>query len=69
MKSAKATEVEVRGVSVGTDMDKFRQKARHFLRDNENHIAVLKLRRNEPLTATDLSELEADLRRGWHRGR
>jgi type I restriction enzyme R subunit len=53
-----ATEVEVRGVSVGTDMEKFRQKARHFLRDNENHIAVLKLRRNEPLTATDLSELE-----------
>lgn len=39
-------------------MDKFRQKARHFLKDHENHIAVLKLRRNEPLTATDLSELE-----------
>ena len=53
-----AVEVEVRGVSVGTDMDKFRQKARHFLKDHENHIAVLKLRRNEPLTATDLSELE-----------
>lgn len=53
-----ATEVEVRGVSVGTDMEKFRQKALHFLRDNENHIAVLKLRRNEPLTSTDLSELE-----------
>jgi type I restriction enzyme R subunit len=51
-------EVEVRGVSVGTDMEKFSQKARHFLQDNENHIAVLKLRRNEPLTATDLSELE-----------
>jgi type I restriction enzyme R subunit len=51
-------EVEVRGVSVGTDMDRFRLKAQHFLRDHEDHIAVLKLRRNEPLTATDLSELE-----------
>ena len=46
------------GASVGTDMDRFRLKVRHFLRANENHIAVLKLRRNEPLTATDLAELE-----------
>jgi type I restriction enzyme R subunit len=51
-------EVEVRGLSVGTDMQRFRMKARHFLRENENHIAVQKLRRNEPLTPTDLSELE-----------
>ena len=48
----------VRGVSVGTDMDRFRLKARHFLKANENQIAVLKLRRNEPLTPTDLAELE-----------
>jgi type I restriction enzyme, R subunit len=52
------TAVEVRGVSVGTDMARFRMKARHFLQANENHIAVQKLRRNEPLTATDLAELE-----------
>ncbi len=51
-------ELEVRGISVGMDMDRFRLKARHFLKDNENHIAILKLRRNEPLTATDLEELE-----------
>jgi type I restriction enzyme R subunit len=53
-----ASVVDVRGVSVGTDMDRFRMKARHFLRDHENHVAILKLRRNEPLTPTDLSELE-----------
>ncbi|MFZ5835088.1 MAG: DEAD/DEAH box helicase family protein [Pseudomonadota bacterium] len=53
-----ASVVDVRGVSVGTDMDRFRLKARHFLRDHENHVAILKLRRNEPLTPTDLSELE-----------
>jgi type I restriction enzyme R subunit len=50
--------VDIGGVSVGTDMDRFRLKARHFLKDHQNHIAVLKLRRNEPLTATDLAELE-----------
>ena len=53
-----ATEIEVRGVPVGTDVDAFRRKARVFLRPYENHIAVLKLRRNEPLTASDLAELE-----------
>jgi type I restriction enzyme R subunit len=51
-------QIEVRGVSVGTDMDRFRLKARHFLKENESHIAILKLRRNEPLTPTDLAELE-----------
>jgi type I restriction enzyme R subunit len=50
--------VEIKGVNVGTDMARFRMKARHFLQTNENHIAVMKLRRNEPLTATDLAELE-----------
>jgi type I restriction enzyme R subunit len=33
-------------------------KARQFLRPYENHITILKLRRNEPLTPTDLAELE-----------
>jgi type I restriction enzyme, R subunit len=51
-------QIEVRGVPVGTDMDRFRAKARQFLMANQNHIAILKLRRNEPLTATDLGELE-----------
>ncbi len=36
----------------------FRLKSRHFLKEHANHIAIQKLRRNEPLTPTDLSELE-----------
>ena len=51
-------EILVSGVPVGTDMDRFRANARQFLRANLSHIAVLKLHRNEPLTPTDLSELE-----------
>jgi type I restriction enzyme R subunit len=39
-------------------MDAFRRKARLFLKSHENHIAVLKVKRNEPLTSTDLTELE-----------
>src|SRR5262249_31673429 len=50
--------VTIQGFSVGTDMDRFRLKARHYLKGNENHISVLKLKRNEPLTPLDLTELE-----------
>ena len=51
-------EIVVQGVTVGTDFESFKRKARHFLKANENHIAILKLRRNEPLTPTDIAELE-----------
>ncbi len=53
-----SAEIAIRGVHVGTDMDRFRAKARHFLKENANKLAVLKLRRDEPLTPTDLAELE-----------
>ena len=53
-----SAEIAIRGVNVGTDMDRFRAKARYFLKENANKIAVLKLRRDEPLTQTDLAELE-----------
>jgi type I restriction enzyme, R subunit len=53
-----AADVVVAGISVGTDMDAFRRKARLFLKPHENHLAVLKVKRNEPLTPTDLKELE-----------
>lgn len=52
------TAIEISGVPVGTVMDRFRIKARQFLKVNASHIAVLKLYRNEPLTITDLAELE-----------
>ncbi|MGI9043946.1 MAG: DEAD/DEAH box helicase family protein [Gemmatimonadaceae bacterium] len=46
------------GFSVGTDQVKFLAKVRAFLRQHLDHIAIEKLRKNKPLTATDLSELE-----------
>jgi type I restriction enzyme R subunit len=52
------SEIDLTGVHAEIDMDRFRAKAQHFLKDNESHIAVLKVRRNEPLTPTDLAELE-----------
>jgi type I restriction enzyme R subunit len=52
-----ASDVEVTGLP-GADMARFKLKARHFLAENQNHIAIQKLHRDEPLTPTDLAELE-----------
>jgi type I restriction enzyme R subunit len=53
-----AADMTVPGISVGTDMDAFRRKARQFLKPHESHLAVIKVKWNEPLTPTDLAELE-----------
>jgi len=42
--------------------EKFKAKARYFLRQHEDHIAVHKLRTNHQLTQTDIDELERMLR-------
>ena len=45
-------------VNAGLNMAKFKDKARAFLRAHESHLALQRLRRNQPLTPTDLEELE-----------
>jgi type I restriction enzyme R subunit len=40
------------------DFARFKLKARHFLKANEGHITLHKLRHGRPLTASDLGELE-----------
>jgi type I restriction enzyme R subunit len=50
--------VALPGVTGGSDPEKFRAKVRAFLRAHADHLALARLRRAEPLTATDLAELE-----------
>ena len=45
-------------VTAGLNMAKFREKARTFLKAHESHLSLQRLRRNQPLTPTDLVELE-----------
>jgi type I restriction enzyme R subunit len=52
------TEVELPGFLAGADYAKFLAKARAFLRQHLDHVAVHKLRTNKPLTLSDLAELE-----------
>ncbi len=53
--------VDLPGVAVGTNWERFKAKARAYLKDHEDHVALQKLRRNRQLTDTDLSALEAML--------
>ena len=52
------TLVNLPEVSPGMDYERFRSKAQQFVRAHDTHLSIRKLRRNVPLTATDLEELE-----------
>ncbi len=53
-----ASEVDLPlGHSGAVDFERFRSKARAFLRAHQDRLALHRLRRNQPLTATDLQEL------------
>jgi type I restriction enzyme R subunit len=52
------THVVLPGFAEGTSYEKFRAKARAFLRAHQDHVVIHKLRMNKPLTETDLKELE-----------
>lgn len=53
-----ATEVTLSGLPVGTDLQRFTAKVRVYLAAHLDHVALQKLRRNRPLTAEDLAELQ-----------
>ena len=52
------TEVELPGIASSEGFEKFLSKARAFLRQHQDHIAIHKLRLNKALTLVDLDELE-----------
>jgi type I restriction enzyme R subunit len=51
-------EVEMPASATAADFERFRAKARMFLRAHQDHVAIHKLRMNRALTAADLGELE-----------
>ncbi len=50
--------IELPGFLPANSFEKFREKTRAFLREHQNHVAIQRLRTNQPLTAFDLAELE-----------
>lgn len=53
-----ASEVTLKDFSTGINLAQYKKKVEGYIRANENHIAIAKLKHNKPLTPTDLSELE-----------
>ena len=51
-------EVQLQDFSTGINLAQYRRKVEAYIRANENHVAIAKLRHNKPLTPTDLRELE-----------
>jgi type I restriction enzyme R subunit len=52
------THIDLPGFASPDSFERFRAKTRQFLREHESDLVVHKLRMNEPLTTTDLQELE-----------
>ncbi|MGV9450112.1 DEAD/DEAH box helicase family protein [Streptomyces sp. NPDC003635] len=52
------SEIELRGLPVGTDEERFKQKARAYLQGRREQEPVRRLWRNEQVTAEDLAALE-----------
>lgn len=50
--------IDLPGFASPDSFERFRSKARAFLKEHEDHIALHKLRMNEELTQSDLDELE-----------
>ena len=51
------TEVVLPGIVATMSLAKFKEKARQFLRAHDSHLSLQRLRRNQPLTPSDLDEL------------
>jgi type I restriction enzyme R subunit len=51
------TDMAMPQVTTGMDWDRFTAKARAYLRQHENHVALQRLRRNKQLTRDDLDSL------------
>jgi type I restriction enzyme R subunit len=47
--------------ATGLDYERFKEKARQFIKQHESHMAIQRLRRNKPITGSDLAELETML--------
>ncbi|WP_145013751.1 DEAD/DEAH box helicase family protein [Mycobacterium marseillense] len=50
--------LDLPGITPGTNWERFQAKARAYLKQHQDHVALQRLRRNKPLTLDDLKALE-----------
>lgn len=58
------TEIALQGVTIAADFERFRVKARVYLRAHDDHLALQKVRRNVQLSRVDVEELGRMLTEG-----
>jgi type I restriction enzyme R subunit len=51
-------EIDIDGLKSASSFEQFRRKARHFLQEHKDTLAIEKVHRNRPITPADLAELE-----------
>jgi len=51
-------DIPINGFDVGINIPQYRKKVKQFIRSNDDHVTIHKLKHNKPLTPSDLSELE-----------
>ncbi|MCP4151755.1 MAG: hypothetical protein GY757_28685 [bacterium] len=55
----KGEAIEIKGlVDADPDYDEYRQKVEHYIHDNRDHMTIMKLRTNVPITQVEVEELE-----------
>ena len=52
------TDIVLPDVGTGMNIERFREKARQFLKAHESHLSLQRLKRNQPITPSDLEQLE-----------
>lgn len=53
-----SVEVTLGSFQTGVNLEQYRRRVEWFIRSNEHHVAIAKLKHNRPLTPQDLGELE-----------
>ncbi|MET3650307.1 DEAD/DEAH box helicase family protein [Dyella japonica] len=53
-----SSEVVLKDFSTGINLAQYKKKFEAYIRSNENHVAIAKLKHNRQLTLTDLAELQ-----------
>lgn len=53
-----AVELEMTFNHVGVDIEQYKKRVTEFIRANENHVTIARLRQGKPLTTEDLKQLE-----------
>ncbi|MFD2514209.1 DEAD/DEAH box helicase family protein [Pontibacter locisalis] len=63
-----AEEIDIKKIIGSNKLESYRQRVERYIRQNEHHVTINRLRTNQPITPAELEELERLLFDGQERG-